>query len=68
MKSMKLPMALLPGTLGAFIDRHYNQLRGPRRPRPIALANTLGLINDNGIESLLVDPASTNLPFSGRIC
>jgi hypothetical protein len=32
----------------------------------VALPNTLGLINDNGIESLMVDPASVNLPFPGR--
>ena len=35
-------------------------------PMSVALPNALGLINDNGIESLLVDPASVNLPFSGR--
>ncbi len=33
---------------------------------PVALANTLGMINDNGIESLIVDPASGNLPFGNR--
>jgi hypothetical protein len=32
----------------------------------VPLANTLGMINDNGIESLIVDPASVNLPFPGR--
>ena len=35
-------------------------------PPPIALANALGLINEHGIESLLIDPASANLPFTGR--
>lgn len=66
MKTMKLPMALRLGTLGAFFDRHSKQKRGTSRRRPVALANTLGMINDNGIESLLVDPASVNLPFPGR--
>jgi len=29
-----------------------------RRPRPVALANALGLFNEGGVETLLLDPAS----------
>jgi hypothetical protein len=35
-----------------------NRLR-PVRRRPIALANMLGLINEHGIESLIVDPTAS---------
>jgi hypothetical protein len=36
-----------------------------RRHR-LALPNALGLLNEHGTESLLIDPASINLPFPGR--
>lgn len=60
MKKVKIQFAILRGTLLALFDR----LTKPAGS--VALANNLALINDNGIESLIVDPASVNLPFSGR--
>ena len=60
MKQLSTKLATLPGTLLAFFER----LR--TRKSAVPLPNALGLINDNGIESLLVDPASSNLPFAGR--
>jgi hypothetical protein len=60
MKKLKMKFAILLGTLLAHIDR----LTAPRGA--VALPNALGLINNHGIESLIVDPASSNLPFSGR--
>jgi hypothetical protein len=60
MKHLKIKMALLPGTLLAFTDRLFASHSA------VPLPNALGLMNDNGIESLLVDPASVNLPFAGR--
>ena len=39
---------------------------GTRPSDAIPLANALGLINEHGIDSLLVDPASANLPFPAR--
>jgi len=51
-------------TLGARLAR----LRAPRSASRAAvpLPNALGLLNDHGIESLVVDPASTSLPFPNR--
>ena len=60
MKKLKLGIAVLLGTLAARMER----LCQPRES--VALANALGLFNENGIESLLVDPASSNLPFGNR--
>ena len=60
MKKLKLQIAILLGTLVAWKDR----LTAPRGS--VALANNLALDNEHGIESLLVDPASVNLPFSSR--
>ena len=60
MKKVKIQFAILLGTLLALFDR----LTKPAGS--VALANNLALINDNGIESLIVDPATSNLPFSGR--
>ena len=60
MKKLKIKIAIGLGTLLAYFDR----LSAPRTA--VALPNTLGLLNDNGIESLLVDPASSNLPFPSR--
>ena len=59
MKQFRIQFALLLGTLCAFIDRLFH-------PEAVALSNALGLINEAGIESLLVDPNSTSLPFSSR--
>lgn len=39
--------------------------RAKTRPRPIALANMLGLINEHGIESLIIDPTAT-FPIGNR--
>jgi hypothetical protein len=60
MKKLKIQMADWLGTLSAWNDR----LTVPRGS--VALANALGLFNEQGIESLFIDPASTNLPFPGR--
>lgn len=53
MKKLKIPCAILLGTLFASIDRLF------RPAGAVALPNALGLINENGIESLLLDPASS---------
>lgn len=58
MKKLKIQMALLLGTLCAFFDRQYKQLRGTSRPRPVALANAMGLFHAQ-TETLLLDPASS---------
>lgn len=73
-KSMKSPSLL--GTLLAKCERllqtrtYLGTCFGTRVTRPsgraVALPNALGLIDEHGIESLFVDPASTNLPFPGR--
>jgi len=60
MKKLRIHIALLLSTLLAFFDRLFQPSSA------VPLPNSLGLINDNGIESLLVDPASVNLPFAGR--
>ncbi len=60
MKKLKFHLASLLGTLLARFDR----LTAPRNA--VALPNSLGLLNENGIESLLVDPASAALPFGSR--
>ncbi len=60
MKKLKLQIAIMLGTLLAWKDR----LTAPRGS--VALANTLTTIEEHGIESLFVDPASVNLPFSSR--
>ena len=52
--------ATLLGTHAARIDRLFK----PRKA--VVLDNALGLINEHGIESLFVDPASTHLPFGNR--
>jgi len=52
--------AILLGTLFANIERRF----APRKST--VLANSLGLFNEHGIESLLADPASTSLPFGSR--
>lgn len=75
MKQLKIKTAILLGTLLApfdrlkFVIRHSTGRPGfpfaiPRNA--VALPNTLGLMNNHGIESLLVDPASASLPFPGR--
>lgn len=53
MKKMKFQIALLLGTLLAKFDRLF----APKNA--VALPNALGLINEHGIESLLLDPASS---------
>lgn len=60
MKKLKIGIAVLLGTLTARIERLFQ----PRHA--VALANSVGLFNELGIESLIVDPASSNLPFAGR--
>jgi hypothetical protein len=60
MKKLKIGIAVLLGTLTARIERLFQ----PRQA--VALANSVGLFNEHGIESLIVDPASSNLPFAGR--
>jgi len=60
MKKLKIQIATLLGTLFARKDRLF----APRNS--VALANNLALINETGIESVLVDPASVNLPFANR--
>jgi len=60
MKKLKLQIAIGLGTLFAWKDRLF----APRNS--VALANNLALINETGIESLFVDPASVNLPFPSR--
>ena len=60
MKKMKNPITHLLGALRAWRGR-CNRSTGA-----VALPNSLGLLNENGIESLFIDPASANLPFPGR--
>jgi hypothetical protein len=60
MKQLKKRFAILLGTLFASIDCLF------RPAHAMALPNALGLINEHGIESLLLDPASGNAPFTGR--
>jgi hypothetical protein len=60
MKKMKFQIAIVLGSLFAFIDR----LTAPRGA--VALPNALGLINEHGIESLLLDLNSVAAPFPGR--
>lgn len=60
MKKLKIGIAVLLGTLTARIESLFQ----PRQS--VALANSVGLFNEHGIESLIVDPASSNLPFAGR--
>jgi len=60
MKKLKLQIAIGLGTLFAWKDRLF----APRNS--VALANNLALINETGIESLFVDPATVNLPFPSR--
>jgi hypothetical protein len=64
MKQMKMTMAPWLGSLRALTERLFPQPHAGGAP--VALANSVGLMNDNGIESLFVDPASINLPFPGR--
>lgn len=67
MKPLKLNTAALLGTLAARIERLTHI--GTRVTRPsdvIALANELAAINDHGIETQQIDPASTNLPVGSR--
>lgn len=47
-------------TLIAFLERIF----APRKS--VALANTLGQMNEHGIETLLIDPNSVALPVSSR--
>lgn len=57
---MKNSLAVLLGTLTARLERLT-------QPRPaVALANSVGLFNEQGLESLFIDPATVNLPFPGR--
>ena len=60
MNKMKIRIAVLLGTLIARFERLFQ----PKNA--VALPNALGLINEGGIESLIVDPASANLPFGNR--
>jgi hypothetical protein len=60
MKKLKIQLALMLGTLCDLGERLF------KAGRPVALANSLGLLNEHGIESLLIDPASTSLPFTNR--
>ena len=61
MKKLKIGIAVLLGTLTARIESLFQ----PRHA--VALANSVGLFNENGIESLIVDPASSNLPFAALL-
>lgn len=57
---MKIAIAVVLGTLAAYRDRLVSALQRARRPKnSVALANTLGLINDHGIESLIIDPGAS---------
>ncbi|MDE2099105.1 MAG: hypothetical protein KGL39_17760 [Patescibacteria group bacterium] len=58
MKSLKLWIAVMLGTLAAGWDRLTKS--------PLALPNELGTFNEHGIESQIIDPASANLPVSSR--
>ena len=58
MKKVRYLFAVLLGTLIAALECLFN----PRKL--IALPNELGLVNEHGIETLLVDPADT-LPNTG---
>jgi len=60
MKKFKYTITMMLGTLTAAYERLFTSSSA------VPLPNSLGLINDNGIESLLVDPATVNLPFPGR--
>lgn len=59
MKKTKHIIAVLLGTLAASVER----LRTGKMPVP--LANELGLMNQDGIETLQIDPAAT-LPIGSR--
>jgi hypothetical protein len=59
MKKVKLKLAVLLGTLAAFTARHT------RSRKCIALANQLGLISEHGIQTLIVDPA-TSFPVANK--
>ena len=59
MKQFRIHIAMLLGMLFAGFDRLF-------QPQTTPLANALGYINEHGIESLLIDPNSTKLPFSNR--
>lgn len=60
MKKMKYLLATLLGTLVAQFERRFCA------PRPLALANELAAINENGMETLVIDPASASLPVGTR--
>jgi len=55
-------LAVLLGSLIAVCEGLKKTLTPPK----VALANSLGLFNEHGIESLIVDPASVSLPFANR--
>jgi hypothetical protein len=63
MKKLKLHPAALLGTLAARIERLTAKFS---RTGTVALANELAAINEHGIETLQIDPASTNLPVGTR--
>lgn len=67
MKNIPIPIAPWLARL-AKLGARLARLRAPRSAAqaPVPLANALGLMNDHGLESLLVDPASTSLPFPNR--
>ena len=60
MKKVKIQFAILLGTLFASIDRLF------LHPRSTVLPNSLGLFNEHGIESLILDPATGSAPFGNR--
>jgi hypothetical protein len=77
MKSLKPNTATWLGTLAAHIERLAKcgtritstiakALVDGRPSGTVALANELALINEHGIESQQIDPASTNLPVGTR--
>lgn len=59
----RIPIFDASGPVGG-IFRLLDRLTVPRGS--VALPNSLALINEHGIESLFVDPASASLPFSSR--
>ena len=64
MKHLKSPFLFLLGALVRWTNRFGNY--SFRHTNTVALGNSLGLLNECGVESLFVDPASTNLPFANR--